>query len=406
MGRVGRIIGLTGALAIAGGALFVALRPQPVGVDLAQVDRGGLEVTVDEDGRTRLKERYVVSSPLDGRLLRIELDPGDPVEAGETLLATIEPTDPELLDPRQREEAEMRVRAAEAAVRRSDQDLVRANAALELAQVEFGRLRQAYEAGGATDQERDEASLIEQTRLAERRSAEFSRDIAEFELGQARAALVRVQSDAERAPDESRFTVLAPISGRVLRLFQESTAVVTAGTPLIEIGDPANLEIEVDVLSSDAVRVEPGDRVIVEHWGGPAPLGGVVRIVEPSGFTKVSALGVEEQRVNVIIDLLDPPEARRSLGDAFRVEARIVVDDADDALRVPVSALFRSGGQWSCFVVVEGRAGVRRVEIGRMNTDHAEVTGGLREGELVVLYPSDRVREGVRVRARGGSLLP
>jgi len=400
MGRPGRIVGLAAALGLAGGALFVVLRPEPVPVDLGAADRGPLVVTVDEDGRTRLRERYIVSSPLDGRLQRIEFDPGDPVEAGETALASIEPTDPTLLDPRQREESEMRVRASEAAVRRAEQDLVRANAALELAQVEFSRLRQAFEAGGATQQEIDEASLLEQSALAERRAAEFTRDIAEFELGQARAALLRVRSDADRIPDDSRFVVIAPISGRVLRLFQESSAVVTAGTALIEIGDPANLEIEVDVLSFDAVRVEPGDRVIVEHWGGAAPLTGVVRTVEPSGFTKISALGVEEQRVNVIIDLVDPPEARPSLGDAFRVEARIVVEEASEALRVPISALFRTNRRWSCFVVQGGRAELRAVSVGRMNAEHAEITEGLREGEVVVLYPSDRVRAGVRVRAR------
>lgn len=400
MGKLFRRIAY-GLVAVgAAGALVLALRPRPVPVDLGVVDRGHLEVTVDEDGRTRLKERYIVSSPLAGLLLRIELKPGDGIVAGETVLTAIEPTDPGLLDVRAVAEAEMRVNASEAAVRRTEQELIRANAALELAQVDEERVRKAYASGAATDQERDQASLMTQTRLAERRAAEFSREIASFELGQARAALLRTRSDADRPPDTSRFLVHAPITGRVLRVFQESAGVVSAGTALIEVGDPGNIELEVDVLSTDAVRIRPGARVVVEHWGGESDLSGVVRIVEPSGFTKISALGVEEQRVNVIIDLIDPPEKRPALGDGFRVEVRVLVWEGEDVLRVPVSALFRVGREWAVFVERSGRAQRVAVEIGRMNQQHAELLAGLAPGDRIVLYPSDRVEEGVRIRER------
>ncbi len=389
---------------LAAGALSVALWPRAVEVDAAEVRRGTLVVTVNEDGRTRVKERYLVSSPLSGRLARITLDAGDAIEAGKTLLAVLDPMDPALLDPRARAEAEARVRAAEAALERAEPGVARADAALELAQNELRRRGEMRAAGGGTDFELEKAQAAERMATAERRAAGFARDIAVFELEQARAALLRTSPDGSAGADW-RFEIRSPIDGRVLRLLQESAGVVSPGTPLLEVGNTAELEIAVDVLSSDGVRIRPGARVSIEHWGEREPLEGVVRLVEPSAFTKISALGVEEQRVNVIIDFTGPPERREGLGDGFRVEARIVTDEREGVVLAPVGALFRPGGggdRWAVYALAGGRARVREVEIGLRNDIDAEVVAGLAPGEMVVAYPGDRVREGVRVRVREG----
>lgn len=391
-----------GVLALAGaGAIVFALLPSPVRVDLGEVTRGPLRVTVDEDGKTRVKERYVVSSPLSGRMERLGLKEGDAIEAGDTVLVVIEPADPELLDPRAVAQAEARVRAAEAAREQAAANLSRAEAALEFAQGERARIDAAFAKQGDSKQSVDAARMRETVAREDARAAVFARDIASFELDLARAALLSTTGD--QPPDAQwRFEIRAPISGRVLRVVQESAAVVSPGTPIVEVGDPADLEIEVDVLSSDAVSIVPGAPAVIEHWGGEAPLHGTVRTVEPSAFTKVSALGVEEQRVNVIIDLTDPVSARRGLGDGFRVEARVVVWEHADCVRLPLGALFRRGGGWHVYAAEGGRARLRPVAVGRMGHEHAELLGGLEAGETVVLYPSDRVSDGARVRARRG----
>lgn len=385
-------------------ALVWAFMPRPVPVDTAAVRRGPLQVTVDEEGRTRIKERYIVSAPLSGRLERITLDPGDQVVAGETPLAAIEPVDPALLDPRALAEAQARVRAAEAALRRADPELAAAQAALEFAQSELRRTREAASRGAATADELEQAILLERTRTEELRAAQFAQEIARYELELARAALLQTESPQDAASVElPRFEIRSPITGSVLRVLQESAAVVSPGTPLIELGDPRDLEIEVDVLSRDAVRIEPGDRVILEHWGGDHPLEGVVRLVEPSGFTKISALGVEEQRVNAIIDFAPSENPLPGLGDAFRVEARIVVWEEDDVLQVPNGALFRHQGDWAVYTLEGGRARLRTIRIGQRNQLQTQVLEGLTEGDAVILHPSDDVADRVRVRPRQNS---
>jgi HlyD family secretion protein len=398
-----------GLLAV--GALVYAFRPRPVEVDVAEVARGPLQVTVDEDGRTRIRERYIVSAPLAGRLQRIRLRAGDEIEAGDTVLASIAPTDPALLDARAQAESEARVRAAEAALERADPQVEAARAALQFAESDLARTRRLHERNAASRDEVERAELLYRTRTQELRSAQFAQEIARFELEQARAALVRTrqpqgnstdsQNDENHQPDDWHFEIHSPITGRVLRVIQESETVVVPGERLLEVGDPTDLEIEIDVLSSDAVRVTPGDRVLLEQWGGELPLVGVVRTVEPSAFTKVSALGVEEQRVNVIVDLVDPPAHRPTLGDGFRVEARIVVWEDDDVLKVPAGALFRHDRDWAVFVVENGRAVLRTVQIGRRNGLEAQVLDGLEEDELVVAHPGDRIFDGVAVAPRG-----
>jgi HlyD family secretion protein len=382
------------------GLLAWAFIPSPVDVDLATVARGPLVVTVDHEGKTRVRERYEVSAPLAGRLLRIEIHPGDAVSAGKTVLAAIEPREPELLDARAVAEAEARVKAAQAAKDRAEPQLRSARASNELAKTNFARLRRLAELAAASDQEIDDAEHRLKVAAEDVKSAQFAARIAEFELELARAALLRTRPSPSGAVDGGRFEIRAPVDGCVLRVFQESEAAVSAGSRLLEVGNPRDLEVEVDVLSSDAVKVRPGARTVLEHWGGEEPLAGRVRLVEPSAFTKVSALGVEEQRVNVVIDIVDPPERRPTLGDAFRVEARIVVWEDPNTLKVPAGSLFRSGDGWAVFVSDHGRARLRPVKIGRTNGLETQVLGGLTVGESVVLHPSDRIRDGVAIRPR------
>jgi HlyD family secretion protein len=396
-------------LAIAAGVvalIVVAILPKPVGVDLAVVERGPLRVTVDEDGQTRIKDRYVVSTPLSGRLLRIGLDVGDAVRAGETVLARIQPTDPELLDPRAVAQAQARVKSAEARLSQSQAQLEKAAVSYQYAETEFARASRLAERGAITPSELEERRLSMNAAEQDVEAARFAINIAKFEVELEEAALLRTQNSSDPSHGggdgeaDGQFLIRAPISGRVLKLFQESATIATPGMELVEVGDPLDLEVVVDVLSSDAVRIEAGAAALLEQWGGAEPLTARVRLVEPSGFTKISALGVEEQRVNVILDLEDPPEQRSSLGDGFRVEARIVVWEQPDVLKVPTSALFRSEAEWAVFVVENGRARLRTIEIGRQNDLEAQVLSGLEEGEQIVTHPGDKLDDGVQVFVR------
>jgi HlyD family secretion protein len=394
-----RLMQLAAALLVAG-LLAYAFWPRPVEVDVARAVRGSLLVTVDEDGRTRIKERYIVSAPLGGRLQRITRRPGDRVAAGRTPLAVIEPGDPSLLDDRARAEAEARVKASEATRKQAVPKLEHARVAHDLSVKELLRVRRMVVGRETTAQDVESAEHKERMAQEEVKTAQFALQIADFELDLARAALTRTRPRSSGDMDSWRFEILAPVEGRVLRVFQESSAVVTPGQRLLEVGDPTDLEVEVDVLSSDAVKIAPGARAFLEHWGGDAPLLAQVRLVEPSGFMKVSALGVEEQRVNVILDFVDPPEKRAHLGDAFRVEARVVIWSADDTLKVPAGALFRQGEDWAVYAVENGRAQLTRVQVGRSNSLETEITSGLEAGVTVILHPGDKIQPGGRVVGR------
>ncbi len=396
--RPSKLVGPIVGLAVAS-AIVYALWPQPIGVETAPVTRGPMLVTIDEDGKTRVKERYIVSAPLAGRLLRIELHAGDRVEAGQTVIAAIEPNVPELLDDRAVAQAGARVKAAEAEKARAGPLLERARASHRLAETAYARMSHLGERGSVTSQEVDDAEHRLRVATEDVRAAEFAARVADFELEQARAALIR----SRPGPDASladRFEIRSPIGGRVLRVFQESASAVSAGARLVELGNPADLECEIDVLSTDAVKIRPGARAILEHWGGERPLEGRVRLVEPSAFTKVSALGVEEQRVNVVIDFRGREDERQSLGDGYRVDARIIVWEANDVLRVPTGALFRRGENWAVFAVESARAHLRLVQIGRNNGLEAEVRGGLSESDEVIVHPSDKVRDGIEIHPR------
>lgn len=386
-----------------GGGLLVALVvvglwPESVPVEAGVVSRGELRVTVDEEGMTRLRHRYVLSAPVAGQMQRIDLKPGAQVEAGRTVITRFESGGADFLDARMVQQAEARVSAAAAARDAASAQRDRAAAAGRLQATELERAKLLRERGVISAQEFDAASLRAESSAQEARAASFALQVSEYEWRQAQALLGRGQgSQALEA-----LPVTAPISGRILRVMQESSRLVSAGTPLVELGDPVDLEVRIEVLSRDGVAIQPGARVILEQWGGPEPLLARVRLVEPAAFTKISALGVEEQRVYVIADLDAPPEKRPTLGDSYRVEARIVVWESASALRVPAGALFRRGGRWHTFVVADGRARLRRVEVGRSNGVQAEVLSGLAEGERVVMYPGDKVGDGVRVVSLGG----
>ncbi len=394
-----RLIWFVVLAAIVGGVVL-AFRPQPVLVDTTIVARGPLRVTVDEDGRTRIRERYIVSAPLNGRLQRVRLDPGDSVEQNETVVATIEPLDPSLLDERTLAETRARVSAAEAEIKRAESLVERAKVTLDQAEAELGRVHRLAEQGGASTEELETAQLAFRTAERDHQAARFSREIAQFERELAQAALTRSGGKPDDDASAEYLVIKAPISGNVLRVFEENSRVITPGTQLLEIGDPADLELEIDVLSSDGVQIRPGQDVIIDHWGGEQPLHGTVRLIEPSAFTKISALGVEEQRVNVIVDLTAPPEERPGLGDAFRVEAHIVTWQEDDVLKIPTSALFRSSDDWCVFAVRDRVSLQVTVQPGQRNSLEVEINEGLNEGDEIVLYPGDRIRHGTHVERR------
>lgn len=380
-------------------AFAIALRPSPLSVDLAAVERGPLRVTLEEEGETRVRERFVVSAPFAGRILRIELEPGEPVRAGETVLATLRPGTPSLLDTRSRTGLEAQVRSAEAALARARAERERSRAELRFAESDLRRQKALGDQGIVSKETVETAELGVDTRRATLAAADSEVKAAQHDLEAARAALLEA-GDSAGSGASGIYEVRSPVDGVVLRRLRESESVVAAGDPLLEVGNPRDLEIVSDLLSTDAAQLRPGHLVEIEQWGGGEVLRSRVRRIEPSGFTKVSALGVEEQRVWVVMELIDPPERRLSLGDGFRVEVRVVLQDLKDVPQVPTSALFRDEQGWKVFAVENGRAVRRAVEVGYQNGLAAEIRSGLKEGDQVILHPSADVKEGVDVETR------
>ena len=376
--------------------IVAGLWPQRIPVEVAAVTRGDILVTVNEEGMTRVKNRYLISSPVAGQLQRIDWKPGATVEAGRTTLAILETSGADFLDARGQAQAEARVRAAEASRQLAGARLASARAATTLAASDLARFQELAKRGAVAQQELEVATMRETTAVQEMRAAEFAQQVAEFELQQARALLVRGQPNGN--VEQEPLIISSPVNGRVLRVFQESARVVPSGYALLEVGDPTDLEVRIEVLSRDGVAIKPGARVIVEQWGGTAPLEARVRLVEPSAFTKISALGVEEQRVYVVADFVSPIEDRPTLGDNFRIEGRVVVWEGSNVLRVPAGALFQRGAAWQTYVVDSGRTRLRSVQVGRTNGLETEILEGLKEGEHVVVYPGDKIAEGRRVR--------
>lgn len=382
------------------GALTWLFRPQPVAVDLATVARGPLQVSVSDDGETRVRDMFVVSAPLAGHMRRIELEAGDSVVAGETIVARIEPSDPSFLDRRSEAEVRAGIRASEAARAHAAAELRRAQAERDFAITELKR----YEglAASRTISQNDLESARRRARTAEAAvdEAVAGLRVSESELEQAKARLMAPGKSADRPADCDCVTVRSPVSGSVLQVLAESEGIVASGTPLLEIGDPGKLEVVTDLLSTEAVKVRTGQRALIERWGGDNALEGVVRRVEPYGFTKISALGVEEQRVKVVIDITESAEHWRTLGHGYRVEPRILLWESPDVLQLPLSALFRNGKEWAVFANRDGRARLQTVAIGHMNGIDAEVLEGVAAGDAVVVHPSDRVSDGARIEQR------
>jgi HlyD family secretion protein len=375
--------------------------PQPILVDAAPIVRGPMEVTIEEEGRTRARHVYTVSAPIAGKVLRSPRHVGDEVIADETVVAVMQPTTPGFLDVRSREELRAALSAAESAVELAEHEVQRIERALQFARNELKRAEALASRNVISAQAREKARVDVDTTAHALASAKAQLAVRRGERASLAARLIEPESTPALGSSSpiSGIELRAPVSGRVLAIHQESEAVVQAGTPLIDIGDPRDLEIVVDLLSSEAARIKPGSAARIEGWGGPQ-LQGKVRRIDPAGFTKISALGIEEQRVGAIIDLIDPPEAWPRLGHEFRVIVNITSWSSEDALTVPVAALFRRGDSWAVFVIRDGRARSTLVEIGQRTNRVAEVLAGLSSGEQVILHPSDRITDGVAVAAR------
>lgn len=374
------------------GLVGYLLRPKAIEIDTGIVSRGPLRVTVDEDGRTRVRDRYTVTAPVAGRLQRITLREGAPVRQGE-IVAWMAPLP---LDAATREQMTARVLSAEALYREATARVNEARTAADQAGKVAERRNAVLAVGGISPEEHEQAVLAARAARDNLAAAQSRERAAAAELKGARAALIPVTSEGQTAS----VPVRAPTGGHVLRVADQSERVIPAGSPILELGDASAMEVVVDVLSTDAVRIRPGDDVEIVEWGGDRPISGLVRSIEPSAFTRVSALGVDEQRVNVLIDL---PERPTTLGDGFRVEARMTVWQAPQVIIAPASSVFQRGDGWRVFVVDKGRARLRSVEVGHRTDAGVEVLRGLTPGEQVVLFPSDKIDDGVRVRARDGA---
>jgi HlyD family secretion protein len=389
-------------LVVLAAGLAYAFWPRPIGVDIAVIKTGPMDVAIEDDGVTRVRNVYVLSAPIAGKMLRIEARAGDVIEAQKTVIASIEPADPSFLDARAQQQLRFTVAAA-----RSARDLAAANvrareADLKLARQELDRVRPIVAKGFASRARLDAAEAAVATLEATLATVQAALRQREFEVKTAEAALIVPSADGHSRGDRSSccFALRAPITGQILRVLHESEGVVTSGQPIAEVGDPADLEIVVDLLSADAVKVAPGDPVRITRWGGEGVLNGRVRRIEPFGVTKISSLGIEEQRVNVIIDIADSREKWARLGHGYQIDASIIRWHSDDVILVPVGALFRSGNEWTVFRVADGRAQLKRLIVGHVNDEMAEVLDGLAAGDQVISHPGESVHAGAHVVAR------
>lgn len=389
---------LTALLVLAAALLAWALIPRPVEVEIASVIRGPFVQTVDEQAKTRIRDHFIVSSPLAGELERVALREGDDVAAG-SVIARLHPVLPTLLDARSELELRRRVEAAQASKERADARVKQAELALELSRLELGRSRKLAETQTVARAKLESDELAFEMSGRELDSARADAHVAQHDIDIAQAALTRAR-EAGAKGKEAEWLLRAPIAGRVLRVQQKSGGTVGVGTPLLEFGDPGNLEVIIELLTTEAPRVSPGATVRLDEWGGRAPLSGRVRRIEPWGFTKISALGVEEQRVNVLVDIVTDRREWSALGEGYRMDAHIRVYESADALQVPTGALFRLGAQWMVFSVTpSGRARQTIVTVGHRNETFTEILHGLEANDRVVLYPSDAVTDGVRLAA-------
>ncbi len=396
-GLLRRLLLWGGALGILGLVAY-GLKPRPVEVELAALTYGPLTVHVMEEGKTRIRDRYIISAPIAGSMRRVPLKAGDEVKAGETLLTVIDPAPIPLLDERGKAQAEAQLAAAQASRTRAEQALANAKTAAEFAQSNWTRVQQMTSPGSISATDRENFQRDAEMKNRDVTSAEFALKVADFEIAQSRAALL--QQTKSSPADLASIEIRSPVSGRLLKVQQESAATVTPGTLIAEVGDPANLEIEAEILSRDAVAIKPGAEVSVEQWGPGEPLKARVRLVEPAAFTKVSALGVEEQRVIVLSDLVNPSPSAKTLGDRYRVEVRVAIWHEDRVLLIPSGALFREGTDWKTFLFENNKARKVTVQAGRTDGRKTQVLEGLKEGDRVLLHPPDSVKDGIDVVER------
>lgn len=394
-----RGLALAMIVAVAFGAYF-ALQPRPVLVDVAEIDHGLIEATISEDGVTRIEDVFEISAPITGKLQRLEFEVGDLVENGQRL-AGVRPVDPPMRDARTRRELAAAIKAARAGVTLGDAEVARAQAAVRFSTLDLARQQQLAKQRVISVRVLQQAELELDTRNAQLRQAKANLDFRKRELESAEARMLEPTAVLQSTgANQCCVDILAPTSGAVLKLFTESEQVVQAGTKLLEIGDRRKLEIVADLLSEDAVRVKAGNLVWVENWGGPARLAAKVKRIDPSGYMKVSALGIEEQRVNTIIEITEPRKHWLRLGHDFRVYVRVVIWRDENALRVPLSALFRKGNAWAVFVAANGAAVEQEIAVGHRSDTHAEIVKGLEAGQKVILHPSDQVVDGTPVAQR------
>jgi HlyD family secretion protein len=396
IGKKRRIV-VSGTAIVALLAVGWGFMPSPVPVDVAAASRGKLVVTVEEQGKTQVKDRYVISAPVSGFMQRIELKAGDPVEPG-SRVAFIEPARSQALDPRSRAEGTAAVDSARSRLSAAQERGRAARADAEYAKKRLDRMRLLYERSSIARDALDQAESDANRAQAILSSADAEVGVAESELERARRILDNYAVASRTALRGDAVPVQSPVGGRVLRIHRESEGSVMVGEPLVDIGSPESLEVRVEVLSSDAVKIRKGTSVVFDRWGGKDPLTGVVRVVEPSGFTKVSSLGVEEQRVVVLVDITTPAQAWKGLGDAYRLDAGFIIWEGRDVLQIPASALFRSGKGWAVFTAENGRAHLKTVTPGHGNGLFTEILSGLSAGEVVITHPDDAISDGIRIK--------
>jgi HlyD family secretion protein len=380
--------------------LLLLFWPKSVITDLAQVSKGTLQISISDEGKTRVHDIYVLSAPVTGHLRRIEAEVGDPVLISSTIVAQIEPIDPAFLDPRSEAQAKADIQTAKSALNLSQAEVNQAQAELDFALTEFDRMAELRINNSVSERELDNAERAYKTRRAALATAQAALQMRSYELERTKALLLSPSSTQLEHGNCECMNITAPVSGRILKVLNKSEGVVTAGAPLLEIGDPKDLEIVVELLSFDAVKVEPGQRVVIRNWGGAESLSGRVKHVEPIGFKKVSALGIEEQRVNVIIDLASEFSEWSRLGHGYQVDVDIVIWKKKELLTVPVTALFRDQQEWAIFLANNNTVEKRIIKIGRKNAFRAEVISGMQEDDWFILYPNEQIKDGVKVVSR------
>lgn len=385
---------------VAFGLLIFAFIPEKLKVDITLVEKGDLIIFVEGEGKTRIHDIYTIYTPIDGRVTRIESDPGDVVIAGKTIIANMYPANPAFLDKRSETQAKADIKGAKAALSLASSRVRQAQAQLDFDHSEYKRTQELFKNNMVSTAELERAEKRLTMQKVEKETLIANRTLMESRLSAAQAKLLQPEPIEEMKNEVCQICIYSPVDGHVLRILHKSESIIPAGTALVEIGDPRDLEINIEMLSTNAVKVNVGDKAFIKRWGGTEDLAAVVKVIEPSGFTKISALGVEEQRVNVILALTEPYEKWRSLGDAFRVEAEIIIEQMTNTIKIPLSALFRQNGNWSVFKVIDGVVVLQAVTVGKRDNFSTEIIEGISVGEQVIVHPNNSVQAGIKVMQR------